>query len=133
MKNISLLVIAVAAALPLSVSADPDKRRHGREHKEEYWDGRCKVERKWDKHGSYKEKRKCKPDAYVRHAPPPVVVQPQPVYVKPAPMYVQPAPVYVQPAPVYVQPAPVYVQPAPAPAVVIDPGGVTIQGTVRLK
>lgn len=127
MKNISLLVLALTAALPLSVSADPDggghgKRRHGREHKEKYWDGRCTVERKWDKHGSYKEKRKCKPEAYVRHAPPPVVVQPQPVYVAPAPVYVQPAPVYVQPAPVYVP-----------PAVVIDPGGVTIQGTVRLK
>lgn len=126
MKNISLLVLALAAALPLSVSADPDKdesghgkRRHGREYKETYWDGRCKVERKWDKHGSYKEKRKCQPALHVRHAPPPVVVHPQPVYVAPAP--------------VYVQPAPVYVQPAPPPAVVIDQGGVTIQGTVRLK
>lgn len=126
MKNISLLVLAIAAAVPLSVAADPDKdesghgkRRHGREYKEEYWDGRCKVERKWDKHGSYKEERKCKSAAHVRHAPPPVVVRPQPVYV--------------QPAPIYVQPAPVYVQPAPPPAVVIDPSGVTIEGTVRFK
>lgn len=28
--------------------------------KEEYWDGNCKVERKWKKNGGYKEERKCK-------------------------------------------------------------------------
>jgi hypothetical protein len=35
-------------------------RREGRERKVEYDDGRCKVERKWGKHGEYKEERKCR-------------------------------------------------------------------------
>lgn len=51
-------------------------KKHG--HKEEFWDGNCKVERKW-KHGEYEEKRKC-------HAPKPVAVAPQPV----RPVYVYP-------------------------------------------
>jgi hypothetical protein len=58
---------------------------HGHEHehggKEVYWDGPCKVERKF-KHGEVREKRKCK-------APPPVYVE-QPVMVAPAPVVVQP-------------------------------------------
>ncbi|WP_230559071.1 hypothetical protein [Variovorax paradoxus] len=34
------------------------KGRHGgREYKEAFWDGRCKVERKSEKNGEYKEKR----------------------------------------------------------------------------
>ncbi|WP_390342055.1 hypothetical protein ACFJIS_17795 [Variovorax boronicumulans] len=54
-------------------------------HKEEYWDGRCKVERKWDKGGEYKEKRKCKgKHAHVRHEAP-YYAEPQPVYVAPRP------------------------------------------------
>jgi len=92
------------------VLADPHKdesghgKRHGkREHKEEYWDGNCKVERKWKGNGDYKEERKCKGH---RHAHAPVVVQPAPVIVQP--------PVVVQ-------------QP-----VVVDPG-VVIHGTVRVK
>ena len=127
MRHLALIAVALATALPpLSASADPDKdksghgkRKHGREYKEEYWDGNCKVERKWDKHGSFKEERKCNGTSHVRHSPPPVIVYEQPVYVKPTPVYVQPAPVYVQ----------------PAPAVVIDasPAGVVIQGTVRVK
>ena len=47
--------------------ADPDKdesrhgrnKDHGREHKEEFRDGNCKVERKWEKNGAYKEETKC--------------------------------------------------------------------------
>ncbi len=31
----------------------------GGDWKEEYWDGACKVERKWRKDGGYKEERKC--------------------------------------------------------------------------
>ena len=59
---------------------------HG--HKEEYWDGHCKVERKWKKNGEYKEKRKCRSDRPV------VYQQPRPVYVAPPP----PPPVVVRPA-----------------------------------
>lgn len=37
------------------------KGRHGgHEHKEEYWEGKCKVERKWKKNGEFKEERNCK-------------------------------------------------------------------------
>ena len=58
---------------------------HG--HKEEYWDGHCKVERKWKKNGEYKEKRKCRGDRPV------VYQQPQSVYMAPPP-----PPVMVRPA-----------------------------------
>lgn len=73
--------------------ADPhkDESGHGRkgwhkdrEHKEEYWDGRCKVERKWDKGGEYKEERKCKGNqARVRQYEAPYYPAPQPVYPAP--------------------------------------------------
>lgn len=94
MKNIrALLLPTILLALPLTALGDPWKdesghgkgRKHDRkEHKEEYWDGHCKVERKWDKHGEYKEERKCKsprhgyyePEPVYVPAPPPVVVQP---------------------------------------------------------
>lgn len=84
--------LGVLAAAPLAQAHDDDHHhgpghghghgKHKHKHKEEYWDGHCKVERKY-KHGEYEEKRKC-------HAPPPqvVVVQPPPqparvVYVYP--------------------------------------------------
>jgi hypothetical protein len=35
-------------------------RRERRAFKEEYDDGRCKVERKWERNGEYKEERKCR-------------------------------------------------------------------------
>lgn len=65
MKNMlkSMLLLALASSSALAV-ADPwknesGKGRHGREYKQEYWDGNCKVEKKWEK-GEYKEERKCK-------------------------------------------------------------------------
>ena len=86
MKRSALSLLAGAILFtPLLAAADSDKdgkHRH-REYKDEYWDGHCKVERKWKKNGEYKEKRKCKDDG--------------PAYYGPAPMY-GPAPVYV-PAP----------------------------------
>jgi len=94
MKSIKALVLpTILLALPLTVLADPwkDESGHGkgrkhdrREHKEEYWDGNCKVERKWEKSGEYKEERKCKGPRHGYYeqapvyvpAPPPVVVEP---------------------------------------------------------
>jgi surface antigen len=75
MKNRTLLLLLLNAAL-LTVTpvafADDDKdesgkgRYRGKERKQEYWDGNCKVERKWEKNGDFKEERKCNgPD---RHA-----------------------------------------------------------------
>ena len=53
------------------------KHRHERHaHKEEFWDGHCKVERKWERDGDYKEKRKCRAPARSQVA----VVQPVVVY-----------------------------------------------------
>ncbi|HYD95012.1 MAG TPA: hypothetical protein VEC01_06775 [Noviherbaspirillum sp.] len=88
-----LLLPALLLAVPLAVLADPwkDESGHGkgrgherREYKEEFWDGNCKVERKLEKSGEYKEERKCKPS---RHG-----------YYQPAPVYVPaPAPVVVEP------------------------------------
>lgn len=94
MKNLrALLLPAMFFALPLTSQADPwkDESGHGkrrgyerREYKEEYWDGNCKVERKLEKNGEYKEERKCK--------------GPHPVYYEQAPVYVPaPAPVIVEP------------------------------------
>jgi surface antigen len=85
--------LPVAAALVLvwtgAAHADPDKdesghrrgHKHG-EYKEEFWDGNCKVERKWGKHGEYKEEVKCKG----RDRPPPRVV-----YVQPREEWVEPS------------------------------------------
>ena len=39
---------------------DRQYRRVRREVKEEFYDGRCKVKRKWGKNGEYKEERKCR-------------------------------------------------------------------------
>ena len=66
-----------------------------------YWDGACKVKRKYKHNGEYKEERKCKDE-------------PQPVYVAPQPAYVAPQPVYV--------PAPA---PAPRPGVTIQGNSAT--------
>lgn len=68
-------------ALPFtSWAGDGDHHRRHRDHahKQEFWDGPCKVKREWKKHGEYKEKRTC-PDRPV------VYQQPAPVYVAPWP------------------------------------------------
>lgn len=94
MKNSkSALLLPILLAISITASADPwkDESGHGkghkhdrREFKEEYWDGNCKVERKLEKNGEYKEERKCKAPKHVHHhvepvyvpAPPPPVIEP---------------------------------------------------------
>lgn len=78
-----ILLAALAAVLasgPVMADDDDDDDRHGhrhgkgKKHKEEFWDGNCKVTREWKKDGEYKEKRKCKAperQVYVVPAPPP--------------------------------------------------------------
>ena len=85
---LSLCIPAALIATPLTSLAHDHghHHHHKREHKEEYWDGQCKVERKWKKNGEYKEKRKCRDR-------PVVYQQPQPVYMAPPP-----PPVMVRPA-----------------------------------
>lgn len=92
MKTVRVLLLpALLLTLPLTALADPwkdesghGKRRghHQREYKEEYWDGNCKVERKLEKSGEYKEERKCKGRPYSHYEPAPVYV-PAPVVVEP--------------------------------------------------
>lgn len=86
-----LLLPTLLLALPLTVLADPwkDESGHGkgrghdrREFKEEYWDGNCKVERKLEKSGEYKEERKCKAPRHGYYQQAPVVV-PAPIIVEP--------------------------------------------------
>lgn len=67
---------------------DDHGRRHGHhrrgEFKEEYTDGNCKVERKREKNGEYKEERKCSGPSYGRYEQAPVYVPgPAPVYEDP--------------------------------------------------
>jgi surface antigen len=99
----SFASIVISLAFTPGAMADDDHGRghgHGHDkHKDEYWDGNCKVERKWDKDGDYKEKRKCKGAVY--REPQTVVIQ-QPVIVQP-PIVVQ-RPVVVQPATVVYPP-----------------------------
>lgn len=70
-RNALFFVIAGALLAPVAF-ADDDKdesgkrREHRRERKEEFRQGGCKVERKWEKNGDYKEERKC--DGPDRHA-----------------------------------------------------------------
>jgi len=58
---------------------------HGPKHREEFWDGNCKVVREW-KHDRYEEKRTCRaPERVVvvpaRPAPPPQVVYVYPPWI----------------------------------------------------
>lgn len=82
MLRTPLLLTVLAAVLAAPVvhadNDDDDDQGHGRgKHKEEFWDGNCKVTREWKKNGEYKEKRKCKGPQQV------LVVPAQPVYVSP--------------------------------------------------
>ncbi|MDQ9169563.1 hypothetical protein Q8A64_03970 [Oxalobacteraceae bacterium R-40] len=88
MKNCkSVFLSPILLAVSITASADPrkDESGHGkghkhdrREFKEEYWDGECKVKRKLEKNGEYKEERKCKAPRHVHHHAEPVYVLPPP-------------------------------------------------------
>jgi hypothetical protein len=79
---LSLSAAALIALAPLAAEAH-DKHHHhrqkGGEYKEKYWDGACKVERKWKRNGDYSEKRKCRDDYAYGYAPQPVAVPVMPV------------------------------------------------------
>ncbi len=78
----SILVGIIAAMLVAApAAAHPGKHKGGKNWKETYYDGNCKVERKYNP-GGYKEKVDCGPPARYVH-PAPVVVAPAPVVVAP--------------------------------------------------
>ena len=95
----SVLLAALAGGLMLSAApalADDDdgRRRHRHHHhhhhyshggKQVFYDGHCRVERRWNGHGGYRESVKC-PPAYVYHPAPVVAYYPPP----PPPVYVGP-------------------------------------------
>lgn len=106
------LPVAVALLVTGPVLADPGKdesghgyrRGHERsEYKQQYRDWNCKVERKWERNGDYKEERKCR---------------------SPTQEYRE------QPAYGYYEAAPAYM-PAPRSPLPVAPG-ITFHGTVRI-
>lgn len=87
MHHLLSLLPAALLAVAQPALADPwkDESGHGKhrdrgrgEYKEEFWDGNCKVERKLEKSGEYKEERKCKSAPRVQYGPEPIYV-PAPV------------------------------------------------------
>jgi hypothetical protein len=100
-----LALLLAAMASPALADPHKDESGHGRKgrhggppHKESYRDGHCKVERKYEKNGGFKEKRKCREPA------------PQPVYE--APSYGHPPPgVVVHPPAIVIQPPAVIIRP----------------------
>ena len=93
---LSLSAAALIALAPLAAEAG-DKHHHhrhkGGEYKEKYWDGACKVERKWKRNGDYSEKRKCRDDYRYGYAPQPVLVPALPapaIVINPPPIIIRP-------------------------------------------
>lgn len=131
MKKLAGIVVALACvSVAAPVFADPPegrgyKKHHrhekSREYKEEYWDGDCKVERKYKENGDYKEERKCEGAPYYSrsyaddydYAPPPPVT----VYDYPPPPPTVEAEIVVRPPAVVLE----------APSVVITPPRVRIE------
>lgn len=103
MSRLLLALFAATAVLAVSLPAfadDDDHRRYKRgEYKESYRDGPCKVERKWNRKGHYKEERKCK-GGYAAHYPAPAY------YAAPAPA----AGVYLHPPSLVIQPPAIVIQ-----------------------
>ena len=135
MNKLPFILLPLAILLPLSAVADPDKNesgkgnKHKREFKEEFWDGNCKVERKLEGNGDYKEERKCKGARQADHGyrddrrdyrqaqPGIVVTVPDRVYRAAEQVRVEPVPRVVR----KVEPARVYRKVEPAPLTRKDP------------
>lgn len=106
MNRVAGLMVSLACfAFVAPVFADPPEgrgyKKHQRhEYKEEYWDGDCKIERKYERNGNYKEERKCerapsRSPAYV-YAPPPPPVEAE-VVVRPPTVVIEAPSVVVSP------------------------------------
>lgn len=95
----ALLAAAMLVAAPAFADRDRDESGNGRwrghhgerhhgahEGKEEFWDGHCKVKRKW-KGDEYKEERKCRSPRHASAQPPPepgIVISLPPIVVHPS-------------------------------------------------
>lgn len=119
MRRYAVMVSALLALWTLPVGAAPWKdesgdgrgRGRGGEWKEEFWDGNCKVERKWEKGGEYKEERKC------ARMPGPVIAGPPPFVFRGEPRPLAPRNVPSQP-PVDDRP---WLREAPTPSPRVQP------------
>ena len=111
MKRIATQLLAACTAFSFAapVLADPHKHQggHGRhkhsQYKEEYWDGHCKVERKHDKRGNYKEERKCNGQGHDPYRGPAYGAAPVAVPVPAPGVYVQPPSIVRQPPTVVIR------------------------------
>ena len=102
-----MAVLALAgASAPALADSDWDGGSHGRyersyrayksvDYKEEYWDGNCKIVRKWKKNGKYKEERKCEGPRHYGGYPPPVYPAPG-VMVQPPSVVIQAPPIVIR-------------------------------------
>ncbi len=98
LRRSPLLLATLMVLVSAPAFADEDDHDHHHKgkghqkhhkHKEEFWDGDCKVKRKWEKDGDFKEERKCKaPRPVALHAAPVVVYPPWIVVQQGAPVYV---------------------------------------------
>lgn len=73
-----LILAASMAATPAFADSWKDESGKGREWKQEYRDGNCKIERKWERSGEYKEEVKCD-GRHWGYTKPPVIVYRAPV------------------------------------------------------
>src|SRR5215204_3110185 len=83
--TIFLATLAAFVAAPLAHADHDHGHGHGHghgKHKQEFWDGNCKVTREWKKDGEYKEKRSCRAPERVVVVPAPVAPV-RPVYAHP--------------------------------------------------
>ena len=109
MNAVPVLIAAISLAVSASSAyADPDRNEsgHGRykherhysggEFKEEFRDGNCKIERKWERNGSFKEERKCDGPGHAAVAYPPAAPAPAGVIVQPPGVVIQPPAVVIR-------------------------------------
>ena len=95
----SVVLAALAGGFMLAAAPaladDDDRRRHRHHHhhyqghggKQVFYDGNCRIERKWNGHGGYKEDVKCRPPAHAYYPAPVVAYYPPP---PPPPVYIGP-------------------------------------------
>lgn len=125
-KLVGVMVTLACLSAAAQVFADPPegrgyKKHHRHEYKEEYWDGDCRVERKYKNNGDYKEERECEGAPYYQPRYSDNYAPPQ------AYGYAPPPPVSVRPraeAEIVVRPPEVVIE---APSVVIEPPRVRVR------
>jgi hypothetical protein len=102
--SITAALMFIGFVTPVTADGDGRRGHRGGERKEVFWDGNCKVERKWGHDGRYKEERKCQGPSQgptVVHQPavvhqPGVVIQPPAIVIQPPGVVIPPPPLPVR-------------------------------------